>query len=358
MSVPLLVLNYNGRALLAECLPSLVAAARRARCDARVVVIDNSSTDDSRAFLAKQHPAVEVIDRPNFGLTSYNSVLAEIECDVALLLNNDVKLDDDAIDRLVAPLQAGFGRAACFMTAPQCRRFDGVTYEGLKTAVRWRLGLVQASCFYPGHSVASDRPACTACAGPVMAVRRQAFLKLGGFDPLYLPGRLEDLDLVYRAYRAGWHARYVPGAVAYHAGGATFHHVFGAAGSDQLALRNTLLFQWKNLRHPAHWLREATGISARLLAEPLRAIAAPRDQRWRFTRAVWSAWRRWQQMGHVSRRADSLATLRRERDYFRRFHPTRIDRSDSTGEEPQSSLGANGQSSHVAPRASELAAAR
>jgi hypothetical protein len=134
--------------------------------------------------------------------------------------------------------------------------------------------------------------------------------------------------------------------------------VFGAAGSDQLALRNTLLFQWKNLRHPAHWLREATGISARLLAEPLRAIAAPRDQRWRFTRAVWSAWRRWQQMGHVSRRADSLATLRRERDYFRRFHPTRIDRSDSTGEEPQSSLGANGQSSHVAPRASELAAAR
>jgi GT2 family glycosyltransferase len=80
-----------------------------------------------------------------------------------------------------------------------------------------------------------------------MAVHRGKFLELGGFDPLFLPGRYEDLDLAFRGWLRGYKAVYVPHAVAYHKGRATFGLHFGARGIDRLDVRNSLLFAWKNL---------------------------------------------------------------------------------------------------------------
>lgn len=328
MPVPILILNFNGRSLLAECLPSIVAAAAASRHHAFVGVIDNGSTDDSRSFLAEHYPHVAVFDRPNLGLTSFNTVLAEQEGDVAILLNNDVKLAEDSVDRLVEPLlHQRSGTEPCFMTAPQCRRFDAVAYEGLKTAVQWRWGLVQATCFYPGHETTIERDAWTACAGPVMVVDRRKFLDLGGFDPLYLPGRLEDLDLAFRAWLAGYHACYVHEALAYHLGGATFVDVLGQQGCDELALRNTLLFIWKNLRHPLHLLRHAVGMAVRLAAEPIRALWQPAPLRWMLWRALQAAVRRRRQMAYPTLERDlGYERLAREWAYFSRFHPSSIDR--------------------------------
>ncbi|MBN2023647.1 MAG: glycosyltransferase, partial [Pirellulales bacterium] len=284
MRVDLVILNYNGRRWLAECLPSIVEAARRSRHECDVVVIDNDSRDDSLAWLAERFPAVCVVRRPNRGLCSYNDVLPELPGRVAVLLNNDIKLEPDAIDPLVEPLRDdSFG---CFMTAPLCRRFDGRTYEGGRTAVQWRFGLVRATSFFAGHEALIERPGLTASAGAVMAVNRQTFLRLGGFDPLYLPGRLEDLDLAFRAYQAGYHARYVPDSRALHLGMATFAAVFGQDGCDRLALRNTLLFQWKNLREPGNLARQLAGGLARLAADVVRAPATPSGRRWAFCRAL------------------------------------------------------------------------
>ena len=322
MLVYLLVLNYNGRPLLEECLPSIVhaAAASCHACD--VVVIDNSSTDDSVAWLAEHFPQVRVISRPNRGLCSYNDVLPELEGRVAILLNNDIKLDRQAIDPLVAPFVEGSGEepSPCFMTAPLCWQFDGVTYEGMKTAVRWRWGLVQATAFYPGHEHGILEPDLTAAAGAVMAVDRRKFIELGGFDPVYLPGRLEDLDLAFRAYLAGYHARFVPESVARHRGMATFAAAFGPAGCDQLALRNTLLFQWKNLRHPAHVARQLIGLPLRLALDLVRAGRLPAERRWAFARALVAALKRLPAL----RRGRPPRAIVREQVYFRRFHPKRM----------------------------------
>ena len=202
----------------------------------------------------------------NLGLCSFNRAVAESDAPAAVLLNNDIKLDPRCLDGLLAPLSE-LDRPVdrrCFMTAPLCWLFDGVTYEGLKTAVRWRWGLVQATAQFSGHEPGIYSAGLTASAGAALAVDREKFLKLGGFDPLFLPGRLEDLDFCFRGYRAGFHARYVPEAVAYHRGFGTFHDSFGPSGCDLLALRNTMLFQWKNLRHPVHWLRQAVGLPLRI----------------------------------------------------------------------------------------------
>ena len=327
MDVHLLVLNYNGRRLLAECLPSVVQAAANSRFACQVAVIDNASSDDSLAWLAEHCPDVPVINCPNRSLCSFNEVLPRLSGPVAVLLNNDIKLAADCIDPLVAPLleRTPDYDPTCFMTAPLCRQFDGCTYEGFRTAVQWRWGLVQATALYPGHEAAIDLPGLTASAGAAMAVDRRKFIELGGFDPLYLPGRLEDLDFAFRAYLAGFHARYVPASVAYHRGMGTFAAVFGAAACDRLALRNTLLFQWKNLRSPGNWFRQLTGLPLRLLADVCRAPWTRRPRRYAFARALLGALLRVGQARVSQFRVKDNQT--RERDFFQRFHPRQIGRS-------------------------------
>src|SRR5947209_16411070 len=89
----ILVLNYNGRALLAECLPSILEASATAPWPCAVTVVDNGSTDGSVEELADHWPGVEIAREPNRGLASFNRVLERLDEPVVLLLNNDVKLD-------------------------------------------------------------------------------------------------------------------------------------------------------------------------------------------------------------------------------------------------------------------------
>ncbi|MHC4178833.1 MAG: glycosyltransferase family 2 protein [Planctomycetota bacterium] len=329
MLVHLLVLNYNGRRRLAECLPSVLRAAANSSHRCEPAVIDNDSTDDSVAWLSERLPQIRVIRRLNRGLCSFNDVVPGLEGPVAVLLNNDVKLDPHCIDPLVDPLIPRQPAAAsqCFMTAPLCWRFDGRTYEGFRTAVYWRWGLVRATALYPGHQSAIRHSGLTASAGAALAVDRRRFAELGGFDPVYLPGRLEDLDFAYRGYQAGYHARYVPQSVMYHRGMATFGEVFGGDVCDRLALRNTLLFQWKNLRHPLHWVRQLLGLPLRLALDVGRAPWVPARRRWIFFHALFAALGRLGQLRSTPHRTGGTAAG--ERAFFRRFHPRRMARIHS-----------------------------
>ena len=239
----ILVLNFNGRELLAECLPSVLEAADRAPVPCQVTVIDNSSTDGSPEFVADRWPTVNLVAEPNRGLASFNRVLERLDESVVLLLNNDIKLKSDA----VGPLLETFETADdALFSAPLCWTFDGQTYEGMRTRVRTRYGLVQGMSRVPGFEQVINQADLTAAAGPVLAVDRRRFLALGGYDAIFFPGRIEDLDLGFRGWMAGFRGYYVPRSVAFHQGFGTFGPELGARRCDELASRNTLIFMWKN----------------------------------------------------------------------------------------------------------------
>src|SRR5262249_34407242 len=151
----------------AECLPSIVEAATRAPVACRVSVVDNGSTDSSLETVAQEWPGIGLIREPNLGLASYNAVLARVDEPVVLLVNNDVKLAPDAVGPLVNAFDE---HDDAFLSAPQCWTFDGREYEGMRTRVRTRFGLVQGMCRVPGHEALVERPDLTATAGPVLAV--------------------------------------------------------------------------------------------------------------------------------------------------------------------------------------------
>jgi GT2 family glycosyltransferase len=306
----ILVLNHNGRALLEECLPSVVQSAQACPVPCRLTVVDNSSSDGSLAWLATKHPEVQAVTFPNHGLVSFNHALAELDEPVAILLNNDIKLGRDAIAPLLDAIAV---HDDALFAAPQCWTFDGTTYEGMRTRVRFRRGLVQGICRVPGHEAAINQPGLTASAGPVLAVHRERFLALGGYDSLYLPGRLEDLDLGFTGWMNAWRGYYVPRSRAYHRGMASFGPAFGRSGCDHLALRNTLLFAWKNFRGLRLW-RHLAWIPPRLLHA---ALTLRPD----FPSALLAAVSRWKRSAAARQASGSVPTewIERQEAFFKQF---------------------------------------
>ena len=74
-------------------------------------------------------------------------MLERLDEPVVLLLNNDIKLDPAAVGPLLEVFEA---HDDALFSAPLCWTFDGRTYEGMRTRVRTRFGLVQGMCRVPG----------------------------------------------------------------------------------------------------------------------------------------------------------------------------------------------------------------
>lgn len=288
MKVAVVVPNRDGR----RWLPGLLASLRaQTRAPDRLVVVDDGSRDGSAEWLQEQ--GVEVIARPEPGgfAAAVNAGLAAVrDVDAVALVNTDVELAPDWLERMAAALEAApeAGSVACKMVSLERPGIVDDAGDFLR-----RDGV----CEQRGHGRvdrgAWDQPgeAWGACAGAAL-YRRAALDEVGGFDERY-GMYLEDVDLALRLRLAGWSCRYEP-AVARHAGGGA-----GAARRRWVA-RNTLLlvarwFPWRwvpyVLYRQAAWLVAAArggylgehlaGLAAGLRALPgaLRARRSDRGRR-------------------------------------------------------------------------------
>lgn len=259
----ILVLNYNGRALMAECLPSIVEAAAASRRKVTVTVIDNRSADDSVAFLRREFPSVHVHEAPeNRILCSYNDALRLFTEPVVILLNNDIKVDRAFIDPLIDLFEKD---DELFAAGSKCLDFNGLGFQGEKSIGGLRWGMFWTNSRYPGYRQDIDKRSWTVQVA-LGAFDREKFVELGGYDDLFLPGTWEDTDLCLRAYRRGWHCVYEPTSVIYHKGQVTFHREFGKKGSAELSDRNSFLFLWKNFAGTPAMAQHWFFLPARLVA--------------------------------------------------------------------------------------------
>lgn len=258
----IVIVNYNGKALLEECLPSIVEAARYAERKTAITVIDNQSTDDSVDFLRTRFPDVVVMSaKANRILFSYNDALAQMTEPVIILLNNDIRVDKAFIDPLIDPFEKN---EKVFAVGAQCRDFDGQGFQGEKSIGGMKFGLFWTDSRYPGYEKDMDLPSWTAQVA-LGAVDRDKFLQLGGYDDLYFPGLWEDTDISFQAYRYGWHCLYEPKSILYHKGQVTFHKEYGSSDRASIAYRNTFLFMWKNFSGLAFAISQIFWIPWRIL---------------------------------------------------------------------------------------------
>ncbi len=240
--ISIYILNYNGAELLVECLPSIIKSLNRSRYPVKLFVIDNKSTDHSLDVLAEKFPEVSILlPHQNRFLCSFNEYVFADDADVVVLMNNDIKVSEDFLNPLIHAFEI---HADAFVSSAFCWDFSGKIYEGGLSVLRKKYGWWGTLSVDPRRF--NNFP-YTASVGACMAFRRDRYVALDGFDDLFLPGTLEDLDLCYRGWKKGWKGYFVPESVIYHKGQASFRQKFGQAKIRELAMRNTFLFIWKNI---------------------------------------------------------------------------------------------------------------
>jgi GT2 family glycosyltransferase len=253
------VLNYNGEQLLPECLPSLCSAVKHAKYKTALRVIDNASTDKSVEIMRTQFPEVQVIQSENNYFSSFNRAIETRDDDVVILLNNDVKVDINFVDPLVNAFEL---HEDAFMASPHCMDFNNDKYEGGCSLIVQKFGWWGTTSKEPEKG---DKPIYTASMGACLAFRRDRFLQLQGYDAMYNPGILEDLDLCYRGWKRGWKGYNILQSKAFHKGQASFTQAFGVNRMRVLAARNTFLFIWKNVSDPLLLIEHFIFIGPRLI---------------------------------------------------------------------------------------------
>jgi len=113
----IVVLNWEGKHLLEEFLPSVVTAVQHDGRDHEILVVDNGSTDGSVEFLKVHFPGIRVVFLPrNMRYTGGNNagINAALN-DIVIFLNNDMQVDPD----FIKPLLEGFGQEAVFSVSCQ-----------------------------------------------------------------------------------------------------------------------------------------------------------------------------------------------------------------------------------------------
>ena len=241
-SITIVIPNYNGMQYLKGCLDSLAAQTDQ---DFEILMIDNGSTDGSVAWVRAHYPKVRIrAYRQNTGFCkAVNAGIRLSRSEYVLLLNNDVVCDPEMVGYLhrgIASRPDAFSCCAKLLQMSDPSRIDdaGAFYNMLGWA--FARGKGKPSSRY-------DRPGKVfACCAAAAIYARSVFDEIGLFDERHF-AYLEDIDVGYRAMRAGYENWYLPQAVVYHAGSATSgsrHNAFKV----RLAARNSIFLVRKNMR--------------------------------------------------------------------------------------------------------------
>ncbi|MGD1073511.1 MAG: glycosyltransferase family 2 protein [Bryobacteraceae bacterium] len=182
---------------------------------AEVLVVDNASTDDA-AQVAREAGCRVIEMGENLGFArAVNRGWRAASTPWIALLNSDVELDNHWLERLLAGVESNCFATGTILSAGDRSTIDG-TYDLMsRGACAWRAG--------NGTPLANPGTAQKIAIAPATAClfRRGVLERLGGFDESF-GSYLEDVDLGLRCLRAGFPGVYVPDALAWHHGSATW----------------------------------------------------------------------------------------------------------------------------------------
>ena len=245
MKIAVVLLNWNGKLLLKEFLPTLVAHSQRAD----LYVIDNGSTDKSVEYITKNFPQIKIISlRHNYGFAKgYNEGLKHINADVFCLLNNDVQVSPNWL----VGVENAFNERGLSIAQPLILDLNKPTHFEYAGAAG---GFIDAFGFpYCRGRVFSSIEkntgqynrdlTCFWASGACFFVRQTCWEALGGFDEDFFMHQ-EEIDFCWRAFNHSHIVGVIPDSQVYHKGGATLSP---SAQKTYYNHRNSLWMLIKNL---------------------------------------------------------------------------------------------------------------
>lgn len=259
--VAVVILNWNGRKLLEQFLPSVVKYSNESWVE--VIVADNGSTDDSVECMKQQFPLVKIIELDkNYGFAEgYNRALAQVSADYYMLLNSDVEVSENWLSSLTTFMDQHEEVAACGPKILSYKNKTEFEYAGGAGGYidRFAYPFCRGRIFTTvekdkgQYDTFSDVMWVSGCA---FMVRASTYNKLGGLDGKFFAHQ-EEIDLCWRFKNFGYRVVYIPDSVIYHVGGASLN--VGSPRKAYLNFRNSLLLLYKNLPnnqyHKSYYVR-------------------------------------------------------------------------------------------------------
>lgn len=226
----IVIINWNTRELLLECLRSITRHAGSKKLE--VLVVDNGSTDGSTEAVRKSFSQVRLIkNEKNLGFArAANQGIKNSSARYILLLNSDAEVYEGTLERVIDFLdgEEKVGAVGLKIVNPDgslqhsCRRFPSF----ITATAHAFLGLVMPNNpFSQEYKLARwdhrQVEEVDWVSGAAMGLRRQALDEVGLFDERFYM-YLEDMDLCERLKGGGWQVKYLPEAVVrHHIGGSS-----------------------------------------------------------------------------------------------------------------------------------------
>jgi len=215
--VSVIIVNWNGRELLEECLRSLSAQTFR---DFEVILVDNGSSDGSAEWVEKNHPEAAVLRlKQNLGFSAGNNAgLKLARGRFIALLNNDTKAEPGWLEALHRGISADQQIAACDSMVLYYDRPDLIWSAGADYTVAGSVSArhhLQPAARMPekeGSSSPADVFVAVACAA---IYRKKVIEEIGLFDEDFFNG-YEDVDWSFRAHLFGHRIVNQPQAIVRH----------------------------------------------------------------------------------------------------------------------------------------------
>lgn len=213
MQLSVIILNYNVRYFLEQCVLSVQQALKG--IDGEVIVIDNDSPDDSCAMMKERFPDVHLIENKyNAGFSKGNNIGVEAaKGRYVCILNPDTVVAEDTFTKVLAfaESQKNFGISGvklvdgrgCFL--PECKRGVPTPWVAFtKIGGLYKL-LPRREIFnryYAQHLHEDQTGKVDILVGAFMVMERKLYLEVGGFDEdcfMYS----DDIDLSYMVLKKG-----------------------------------------------------------------------------------------------------------------------------------------------------------
>lgn len=272
----ILIVNWNGKALLKSCLESLVRES--SGLDAEIIVVDNGSSDGSPEMVREHFKEVKLIrNRENVGFARGNNIgLRECYGEWVCLVNSDVEVKTGSIRSMVSHMRE---HPEVGMMGPKVMNLaSGIqpNYREFPSLWNFFCRALALDKFFPASRIfggtfmdyfdGAGMRTVDVIAGTFWLLRRKALDEAGWLDEdFFMYG--EDLDLCKRFKKSGWEIVYFPEAEI-------MHHDGGSSQNDPVRFfieqqRSNWLY-WKKHHHP---ISGAGFLLILLLHQMLRTIA-------------------------------------------------------------------------------------
>ena len=282
MKVAVVILNWNGKKLLAQFLPSVVKHSE----ETTIYVADNASTDDSVLFVESEFPSVKIIQNSTNGgyAKGYNDALKNLSEDIFVLLNSDVEVTKNWLNPIVSAFKKESNLVAAQPKILDYKNKECFEYAGAaggfidKLGYPYCRGRIFDTIEKDNHQY-NDKVEVFWATGACLFIKKDAFNSAGGFDEDFFTHQ-EEIDLCWRLQSHGGKIKYFGNSTVFHVGGATL----SAANSKKTFynFRNTLLMMLKNVKGAKIWRL----IFVRLVLDGVAGIQFLFKGKWKHTLAI------------------------------------------------------------------------